>query len=102
LTGRVNTVVPRGVEGALPGRVSYQRNVGTPSGSGCGIVAGRPTVRNAEFPGGNRMVQEANAGGPKGGRKPGQHSRYLLRRSWITGRIRDSVPGPERVLTWTG
>ena len=36
------------------------------------LVAGRPTVRDAELPGGNRMVQEAKAGVPKGGRKPGK------------------------------
>jgi hypothetical protein len=58
-------------------------------------------VRDAEIPGGNRMVQEAKAGVPKGGRKPGQGGRILLRLSRITGRIRDNVPGPERVLTWT-
>ena len=46
------------------------------------------------------MVQEAKAGEPKGGRKPGQDGRVLLWPLRITGRIRDSVPGPERVLTW--
>ena len=59
-------------------------------------------MRDAEFPGGNRMVQEAKAGEPKGGRKPGQGGRVLLWPPRITGRIRDGVPGPERVLTWTG
>jgi hypothetical protein len=29
-------------------------------------VAGRPTVREAELLGGNRMVQQAKAGAPKG------------------------------------
>ena len=93
---------PRSVEGALPGRVSCQRNVGTPPGSSRDDAAGGPTVRDAEVRGGNRMVQEANAGEPKGARKPGQDDRVLLRSSRITGRIRDDVPGPERVLTWTG
>lgn len=35
-------------------------------------MAGRPTVRRAEVPGGNRMAREANGGAPKGDRKPGQ------------------------------
>jgi hypothetical protein len=30
------------------------------------VAAGRPTVRKAELRSGNRMVQEANAGAPKG------------------------------------
>ena len=81
------TPLPPGIEGILPGRVSCLRNVGTPSGSGRVSAADRPTVRDAEFPGGNRMVQEANAGAPKGDRKPGQHGRVLLRPPWITGRI---------------
>ncbi len=34
---------PRGIEGILPGRVSCQRNVGTPSGSG--RVSGRQADR---------------------------------------------------------
>ena len=102
MPSRVDTARPRGLEGALPGRVSCQRNAGTPPGSGRLGAAGRPTVREAELPGGNRMVQEAKAGEPKGGRKPGQDGRVLLWPLRITGRIRDSVPGPERVLTWTG
>jgi hypothetical protein len=54
---------PRGREGAQPGRVSKVRNVETPSGSGRQAVAGQPTVRKAQFPGGNRMTRQANAGG---------------------------------------
>jgi hypothetical protein len=73
-----------------------------PPGSSRDDAAGGPTVRDAEVRGGNRMVQEANAGKPKGARKPGQDDRVLLRSSRITGRIRDDVPGPEKVLTWTG
>lgn len=30
------------------------------------MVAGRPTVRKAQIPAGNRMTREANAGAPKG------------------------------------
>jgi hypothetical protein len=36
------------------------------------VAAGRPTVREAEVLGGNRMVQEANAGGSKGDGKAAQ------------------------------
>jgi hypothetical protein len=36
-----------------------------PSGSGRQAAAGQPTVRKAQFPGGNRMTREANAGGRK-------------------------------------
>lgn len=70
----VRTPPSRGLEGTLPGRVLRMRNVGTPSGSGRGDGPGKPTVREAEFPGGNRMAQEANAGMPKGDRKPGPRS----------------------------
>ena len=51
-------------------------------------VSGRPTVRRAQLPGGNRKAQEANAGGPKGNGKPGRDDRPLRRLSRITGRIR--------------
>jgi hypothetical protein len=47
------------------------RNMTTPMGSGT-VVSGKPTVRKAELPSGRRMTQEANAGGRKGSRKPGQ------------------------------
>ena len=63
----MGTPSPRGSESTQPGRVSAVRNVTTPSGSG--LVPGRPTVREAEFSGGRRMVQEAKAGAPKGNRK---------------------------------
>ena len=48
---------PRGIEGTHPGRCSCVRNVETPSGSGSS-VAGRPTVRRAQFLGGNRMTEK--------------------------------------------
>ena len=54
---------PRGREGTHPGRISLVRNVVTPSGSGHLVVPGKPTVRKAQVPGGNRMTREANAGG---------------------------------------
>jgi hypothetical protein len=54
---------PRGREGTHPGRISKVRNVETPSGSG--RMPGKPTVRKAQLPGGNRMIRQANAGGRK-------------------------------------
>ena len=47
---------PRAIEGALPGRVLCVRNVETPSGSG--LRTGKPTVRRAQFLGGNRMTKK--------------------------------------------
>ena len=41
---------PRDIEGTLPGRISCVRNVETLLGSGPG--AGKPTVREAQFPSG--------------------------------------------------
>jgi hypothetical protein len=41
-------------------------------------LAGRPTVRKAEFLGGNRMTREANAGIPKGDGKGITRSGRLL------------------------
>jgi hypothetical protein len=75
-------------------------NVETPLRSSR-ILAGRPTVREAEVLSGNRMVQQANAGASKGDGKTAGWS--LLRRSCrITGRIRALVARLERGLTWTG
>jgi len=34
------------------------RNVVTPSGSGHQVVAGKPTVRKAQVPGGNRVTEK--------------------------------------------
>ena len=73
------TPPPRGTESTHPGRVSAVRNVTTPSGSGS--WPGKPTVREAQLPGGRRTVQEANAGAPKGNGNPGQHGRTLRGRS---------------------
>ena len=49
---------PRDIEGCHPGRCSCVRNVETPSGSGSCWRAGKPTVRNAQFLGGNRMTKK--------------------------------------------
>ena len=56
---------PRGREGTHPGRCSCVRNVVTPSRSGTPVgVSGKPTVRRAQFLGGNRMTEKRNA--PRG------------------------------------
>jgi hypothetical protein len=47
----------RGREGTQSGRVSHVRNVGTPSGPRH-RWRGKPTVRKAEFLGGNRMPKK--------------------------------------------
>jgi hypothetical protein len=55
-TGRESTAGPRGKEGTQSGRDSDVRNVETLPGSR--HVPGRPTVRRAEVPGGNRMPRK--------------------------------------------
>jgi hypothetical protein len=47
---------PRGIEGAHPGRSSCVRNAVTLSGSEPRF--GKPTVRRAQLPGGNRMTEK--------------------------------------------
>jgi hypothetical protein len=49
---------PRGRGGTLPGRSSRVRNAVTPSGSGRERLPGKPTVRRAQLPGGNRMTEK--------------------------------------------
>jgi len=51
---------PRGREGTHPGRCSCVRNAVTLWRSG--LRSGKPTVRRAEFLGGNRMTEKRNAG----------------------------------------
>jgi hypothetical protein len=62
LDGRTDTVVPGVQRAPNPSRFLRVRNMETPSGSGiCGLVlvdAGKPTVRGAELPGGNRMPKK--------------------------------------------
>lgn len=95
----VGTPPYRGLEGTLPDRILRMWNVGTPSGSGLGDVSGKPTARKVEFPSGKRMAQQANAGVPKGDRKPGQDRTPSVSR--ITGRIPTGLDArSERVLTW--
>jgi hypothetical protein len=77
---------PRGIEGAHSVRVLRMWNVETPSGSS--LVAGRPTVRKAQSPAGNRMTREANAGAER--RREGRHQEAAASWPWWrrTGRIR--------------
>jgi hypothetical protein len=84
---------PRGREGTQPGRISQVRNVVTPSGSG--RMPGKPTVRKAQFPGGNRMTREANAGGRKAAGNRDVKGWSLCWLSRITGRIPGWCPGPK-------
>ena len=76
-----------------------QRSQSASASSSRRVVAGRPTVRKAQFPSGRRMTQEANAGGRKaaGNRAAGPAPPPDGLR--ITGRIR-AVARPERELTW--
>jgi hypothetical protein len=45
-------------------------NVATPAGVPALWASGKPTVRKAQLPSGNKMVQEANAGGRKAAGTP--------------------------------
>src|SRR5664279_6172481 len=65
VVGRVEHRRPRDTGGTLPGRNSCVWNVVTPSGSGRQVASGQSTVRKTQFPGGQRMTREANAGGRK-------------------------------------
>jgi hypothetical protein len=94
---------PRSKEGTHPGRVSYVRNTGTPTGSGPPRRFGRPTVRTAEFSGGNRMSKKLMPVG-----ESRQETRDVVAAPpcgcrWITGRIPGlSARTSKGVLTWTG
>ena len=48
---------PRGTGGTHPGRISCVRNTVTPVGVRC-CLAGKPTVRKAQLPGGNLMTKK--------------------------------------------
>lgn len=63
----------RGIGGAHPSCVLLVRNMINPDGVQATRL-GRPTARKAELPGGRRKIQEANAGGSKGPRKPGDRA----------------------------
>src|SRR6516165_9139090 len=62
---RMSTAVP-GIEEAPTPAVSRRCGTWKPRpGPGAQVVPGKPTVRKAQVPGGNRMTREANAGGRK-------------------------------------
>jgi hypothetical protein len=86
---------PRGRGGTHPGRISQARNVETPSGSGRQAAPGKPTVRKAQLPSGNRMTREANAGGRKAAGNRDIKGWPSAGRSRITGRIPGWCPGPK-------
>ena len=90
---------PRGRGGTHPSRSSCVRNVVTPVG--VRSLAGKPTVRKAQPPGGNRMTKKPKPAAERQ-REPGHDGWPLRPPSRITGRIRDLVPGRESVLTWSG
>jgi hypothetical protein len=62
--GWASTTCPRVIGGTHPGRSSCVRNAVTPSRSGQKVLPGKPTVRRAQFLGGNRMTEKRNA--PRG------------------------------------
>jgi hypothetical protein len=95
----VSTAVP-GVERAPNPVVSRRRGTWQPrQGPGAQVAPGKPTVRKAQFPGGNRMTREANADGRKAAGNRDRDGWPLRQGSRITGRIPGLVPGPERALT---
>src|SRR5207344_2042472 len=65
-------------------------------------VSGKPTVRGAQLPGGNRMTEKRNAGCRKTTGKRDMMAGSSSRPSRITGRIPGLVPGRESVLTRSG
>ena len=79
---------PRGTGGTHPGRSSCVRNAVTPVGVRC-CLTGKPTVRKAQLPGGNLMIEKRNADSRK---TTGNRDMMAGPFSWpfrITGRIRD-------------
>ena len=90
---------PGGREGTHPGRVLGVRNVEIPSGSGV-RGAGRSTVREVDAVAGTGWSKKRMPVAERR-QETGTVHGFLQAGSRITDRIRDEVPGPERVLTWT-
>ena len=82
---------PRDIEGCHPGRCSCVRNVETPSGSGSCWRAGKPTVRNAQFLGGNRMTKKRMPAAETSG-EPQEWASPSRLVTWTTERCRDWCP----------
>jgi len=95
-SGQESTAVP-GVEEAPTPAVSRRCGTWKPR-PGPGVVPGKPTVRKAQFPGGNRMTRQANAGGRKAA---GTRDAWLAPPLAVPDNWPDTglVPGPERALT---
>jgi RNA-directed DNA polymerase len=91
---------PRSREGTHPDRSSCVRNTETPSGSG--RLAGKPTVRRAQLPGGPRMTEKRTPGSGNAAGNPESRTSPSSWSSWITGRIPGLVPGLETALTRSG
>jgi RNA-directed DNA polymerase len=64
-------------------------------------VSGKPTVRGAQLPGGNRMTEKRMPVAERQ-RETGTDGWPLRQQSWITGRIRTLWSGRESVLTRSG
>jgi hypothetical protein len=56
---------------------------------------GKPTARNAQSLGGNRMTKKPNAGGGNAAGNRESRTSPSSWSSWITGRIPGLVPGPK-------
>jgi len=65
-------------------------------------VPGKPTVRGAQSPGGNRMTEKRNAGSRKAAGNRDRMAGPFSQSFRITGRIPGLVPGRESVLTRSG
>src|SRR5664280_173000 len=93
---RMSTVV-LGVKRAPTPVVSRTCGTWKPRQGPAMVVAGKPTVRNAEFPGGDGMTREANAGLRKA---TGNRDRWLAPPPVVSDNWPDRADArPERVLT---
>jgi hypothetical protein len=72
----------------------------TPSGSS--LRAGRPTVRNAELPGGNRMTKKPTPAAERQRETRHADQRPPADRRGATGRTRTLAVRRESALTWSG
>lgn len=92
----MSTVV-LGVKGAPTPVVSRTCGTWKPRQGPAMVVAGKPTARNAELPGGDGMTREANAGRRKA---TGNRDRWLAPPPVVSDNWPDRADArPERVLT---
>ena len=64
--------------------------------------AGKPTVRNAQRPGGHRMTNKPMPAAERQRKTTRSRTSPSSWSSWITGRIPGPLPGLETALTWSG